>query len=393
MKIEYIIKKGNDLLDYLIDIRRDIHKTPELAMNEYITREKIKKYLDEIGIDYLEFDHHRGLMAYIYNKNAKTTVGIRADIDALPIEEKKETSYKSQNPGVMHACGHDAHTAMLIGACKLLYDMRDDLNVNVKFFFEAAEEKNGGAKYFVEDGLMENPKVEYMFGAHVQGYLDIGKIESKYGVLNAGSNSIKIKIRGMRSHGAYPQNGVDALVASAHIISSLQSIVSRNLAPEDMAVLTLGSISGGEAGNIICENVEINGTIRTLSDDKKEFIIKRMEEVIKNTAVAHRCEAKLIIDKNGYNPILNDIELVDIIKLNAINFLGKDSFVLKKVPSMGSEDFSEFTKDCKGAFFHIGCRNESRGITSLIHTNEFDIDERCLSIGAIMHTLNVLKFN
>lgn len=388
-----IIQKGNELLDYLIAIRRDIHKTPELAMNEYITRDKIKKYLDEIGIDYLEFDHHRGLMAYIYSENAKVTIGIRADIDALPIEEKNETSYKSQNPGIMHACGHDAHTAMLIGACRLLYDMKEDLNVNIKFFFEAAEEKNGGAKYFVEDGLMENPKVNYMFGAHVQGYLETGKIESKYGILNASSNSIKIKIRGKRAHGAYPQYGIDALIASAQVITSLQSIVSRNLAPEDMAVLTLGSISGGQSGNTICQNVEINGTIRALSYDKKEFIIKRIKEIVQNIAMAYKCEAEFIVDENEYNPVLNDIELVDIIKSNTKEFLGEDSFIFKEIPSMGSEDFSDFTKDCRGAFFHIGCKNEKKGITSLIHTDKFDIDERCLSIGAIMHTLNVLKFN
>lgn len=388
-----IIQKGNELLDYLIAIRRDIHKTPELAMNEYITRDKIKKYLDEIGINYLEFDHHRGLMAYIYSENAKVTIGIRADIDALPIEEKNETSYKSQNSGIMHACGHDAHTAMLIGACKLLYDMKEDLNVNIKFFFEAAEEKNGGAKYFVEDGLMENPKVNYMFGAHVQGYLETGKIESKYGILNASSNSIKIKIKGKRAHGAYPQYGIDALITSAQVITSLQSIVSRNLAPEDMAVLTLGSISGGQSGNTICQNVEINGTIRALSYDKKEFIIKRIKEIVQNIAMAYKCEAEFIVDENEYNPVLNDIELVDIIKSNTKEFLGEDSFIFKEIPSMGSEDFSDFTKDCRGAFFHIGCKNEKKGITSLIHTDKFDIDERCLSIGAIMHTLNVLKFN
>lgn len=388
-----IIQKGNELLDYLIAIRRDIHKTPELAMNEYITRDKIKKYLDEIGINYLEFDHHRGLMAYIYSENAKVTIGIRADIDALPIEEKNETSYKSQNSGIMHACGHDAHTAMLIGACKLLYDMKEDLNVNIKFFFEAAEEKNGGVKYFVEDGLMENPKVNYMFGAHVQGYLETGKIESKYGILNASSNSIKIKIKGKRAHGAYPQYGIDALITSAQVITSLQSIVSRNLAPEDMAVLTLGSISGGQSGNTICQNVEINGTIRALSYDKKEFIIKRIKEIVQNIAMAYKCEAEFIVDENEYNPVLNDIELVDIIKSNTKEFLGEDSFIFKEIPSMGSEDFSDFTKDCRGAFFHIGCKNEKKGITSLIHTDKFDIDERCLSIGAIMHTLNVLKFN
>ena len=210
-----IIKRGNEISHYLIKIRRDLHRTPELAMEEFVTKKKIKKYLDEIGIDYIEFEHHRGIMAYIYKEDAKTTIGIRGDIDALPIQEVKESEYKSQNDGIMHACGHDAHTTMLIGACKLLYEIKDELNVNIKFFFEPAEEEGGGAKFFIEDGLMENPKVEYMFGAHVQGYLEVGTIESKYGTLNASADSIWIDVKGKRGHGAYPQNGIDALVAAA----------------------------------------------------------------------------------------------------------------------------------------------------------------------------------
>lgn len=390
---EDIIKRANEISDYLIDIRRDIHKTPELAMNEFKTREKIKKYLDEIGIDYIEFEHHRGIMAYIYTENAKPTIGIRADIDALPIEEKNDTPYKSQNKGVMHACGHDAHTTMLIGACKILYEMRDNLNINIKFFFEPAEEKGGGAKYFIQDGLMENPKVDFMFGAHVQAYLEVGQIESKYDTLNASSNSVLIKVKGKRGHGAYPQNGVDALVAAAQIITSLQSIISRNLAPHEMAVLTLGKIQGGDAGNVICDEVEIQGTLRTLNKEEKAFIVKRATEIVENTAKAYRCEAEFILRGTGYNALINDRDLVDVVKLNAEEFLGEGSFAFKDYPSMGGEDFSFFLEKCRGVFFHIGCGNKEKGITSLIHTADFDIDERCLSVGVIMHVLNVLHFN
>ena len=387
-------KRGKEISDYLIDIRRDLHKTPELAMEEFVTRDKIKKYLNEIGIDYIEFKHHRGIMAYIYKENAKTTIGIRGDIDALPIQEVKESEYKSQNDGVMHACGHDAHTTMLIGACRLLYEIRDKLNVNIKFFFEPAEEKDGGAKFFVEDGLMENPKVEYMFGAHVQGYLDTKVIESKYGTLNASTNSISIEVKGKKGHGASIRKmESDALVAAAQIITSLQSIISRNLAPQDMAVLTLGKIQGGDAGNVICDEVKISGTLRTLDSSQREFIIKRATEIVENTAAAYRCRAKFNINENGYDALINDKDLVDVVKKNAEEFLGEGSFIFKDYPSMGGEDFSFFTENCKGAFFHVGCANKEKGITSLIHTADFDIDERCLSIGAIMHTLNVLYFN
>ena len=299
-------------------------------------------------------------MAYIYKENAKTTIGIRGDIDALPIQEVKESEYKSQNDGVMHACGHDAHTTMLIGACRLLYEIRDKLNVNIKFFFEPAEEKDGGAKFFVEDGLMENPKVEYMFGAHVQGYLDTKVIESKYGTLNASTNSISIEVKGKKGHGAYPQNGVDALVAAAQIITSLQSIISRNLAPQDMAVLTLGKIQGGDAGNVICDEVKISGTLRTLDSSQREFIIKRATEIVENTAAAYRCRAKFNINENGYDALINDKDLVDVVKKNAEEFLGEGSFIFKDYPSMGGEDFSFFTENCKGAFFHVGCANKEK---------------------------------
>ena len=255
------------------------------------------------------------------------------------------------------------------------------------------QEKDGGAKFFVEDGLMENPKVEYMFGAHVQGYLDTKVIESKYGTLNASTNSISIEVKGKKGHGAYPQNGVDALVAAAQIITSLQSIISRNLAPQDMAVLTLGKIQGGDAGNVICDEVKISGTLRTLDSSQREFIIKRATEIVENTAAAYRCRAKFNINENGYDALINDKDLVDVVKKNAEEFLGEGSFIFKDYPSMGGEDFSFFTENCKGAFFHVGCANKEKGITSLIHTADFDIDERCLSIGAIMHTLNVLYFN
>lgn len=393
MKYKDIIKKGNELLDYLIKIRRDLHSTPELAQNEFTTKSKIKSYLDEIKIDYIEFERHRGIMAFINVKNAKTTIGIRADIDALPIKELKESTYKSKNEGVMHACGHDAHTTMLIGACKILYDMKDELNVNVKFFFEPEEEAGGGAKYFVEDGFMENPKVEYMFGAHVQPYLEVGKIESRYETLNAGSNSLNIIVEGKAGHGAYPENGIDALVASAQVITSLQSIISRNIAPAKMAVLTLGKINGGDAKNIICDRVEIGGTLRTLNKEDKKFISERIIEIVENTSKAYRCKGEVIVEEKGYDPLINDKELVDIVKLNTDMLLGEGNFIFKQSPSMGAEDFSFFTQDCKGAFFHIGCGNKEKNITSLIHTPTFDIDERCLSIGTILHVLNVLRLN
>lgn len=393
MNFQEIINTVNNLNEWIINIRRDIHETPELAMEEYTTKEKIKKYLEEIGIEYKEFESHRGIMAYIIKNPSYKTIAIRADIDALPITEQNNKTYKSKNEGVMHACGHDAHTAMLIGACKVLYNMRNDLKVNVKFFFQGAEERFGGAKYLIRDKCLQNPNVDYMFGLHVQANVEKGCIECKEGTLNASSNSVKIRIKGKRAHGAYPENGTDALICAAQVITSLQSIISRNLSPSNMAVLTLGKISGGEAQNVICEDVEINGTIRFLNEESKKLIMDRAKTIVENTAKAYGCKGVIYLENKGYPPVINDKELVDIIKFNGERLLGKESYKEKSYPSMGAEDFSFYTENCKGAFFHLGCGNKEKGINSLIHTDTFDIDEGCLVIGTAMHVLNVLYFN
>lgn len=393
MNFEEINNKVNNIKEWIIKIRRSIHETPELAMEEYETKNKIKKYLDEIGIDYKEFNTHRGIVAYIFKDKRYKTVAIRADMDALPIKENNDKIYKSKNEGKMHACGHDAHTAMLLGACKILYDMRDELKVNVKFLFQGAEERYGGAKYLIKDGCLNNPKVDYMFGLHVQGNVEVGHIECKKQTLNASSNSIKISIKGKRAHGAYPENGIDAIVCSAQVITALQTIVSRNLSPANMAVLTLGKISGGEAQNVICEHVEINGTIRALDEESKMKIIERVKTIVGNTAKAYECNGYIEIEKEGYPPVINDDQLVEVVKYNAEKLLGEDSYTNKEYPSMGAEDFSFYTENCKGVFFHLGCGNKEKGINSMIHTDTFDIDENCLSIGTTMHVLNVIYFN
>lgn len=393
MNFQEIINRVNDLNEWIINIRRDIHETPELAMEEFITKTKIKKYLDEIGIEYKEFESHRGIMAYIIKNPSYKTIAIRADIDALPITEQNNKPYKSKHDGIMHACGHDAHTAMLIGACKVLYDIKDDLKVNVKFFFQGAEERFGGAKYLIKDKCLQNPKVDYMFGLHVQSNVEKGYIECKEGTLNASSNSVKIRIKGKRAHGAYPEKGIDALVCAAQVITSLQSIISRNLSPSNMAVLTLGKISGGEAQNIICEDVEINGTIRYLNEESKKFIMDRAKSIVENTSKAYGCKGDIYMESQGYPQVINDKELVDIVKFNSERLLGKDTYKEKAYPSMGAEDFSFYTENCKGVFFHLGCGNDEKGINSLIHTDTFDIDEDCLVIGTSIHVLNVIYFN
>lgn len=388
-----IIKKSNEIKEWLINVRRDLHKTPELAMEEYETKNKIKKYLDEIGIEYKEFNDNYGIMAYISNPNARVTIAIRADMDGLPIQEENDFIYKSINKGKMHACGHDAHTAILLGTCKLLCDIRDEININIKLLFQPAEESIGGAKLLIKNKCLQNPAVNYIFGLHVQPYIETSFIECRYNTLNASANSFKIKVKGKRAHGAYPDNGIDALVASAQIITTIQNIVSRELSPSNLAVITLGRIKGGEAQNIICEDVEIEGTIRAISMEDRRFIIDRVEEIVKSTAIAYRCTGKIEVEENWYPPVINDDELVNIVKQNTEKLLGKDKFLFKESPSLGGEDFSFYTQNCKGVFYHLGCANKEKNIVSPVHTSFFDIDEDCLPIGVMMHLLNIMYFN
>ena len=382
-----LTSKIKNLKSWLIDVRRDLHKTPELGLEEFLTKEKIIKYLEEIGIDYTTYPNHTGVMAYI-NKNAKNTVAIRADIDALPIVETNNKSYKSIHSGKMHACGHDAHTAILLGSCKVLYDMRDELDVNVKFLFQPAEETVGGAKLLIKDGCMENPKVDYTIGLHVMPHINTGMVELQYGSMNASTDTVSITIEGKQGHGAYPHQGVDAIVAAGHVICALQSIVSRNIDP---VVLSLGVINGGIKENVICPKVTLGGTLRTLNPDTRRYTKERIKEIVDFTCKGLGAKGSVDIEE-GYAPLVNDNFVVDIVKENAINLLGKDNVVFRKHPSLGAEDFSFFLEHSKGAFYHLGCRNEEKNILSPLHTADFDIDEDCLEIGVMLHVLNTLSF-
>lgn len=384
-----MLEKINEINDWLISVRRDLHQTPEIGLLEFKTKEKIIKYLDEIGIKYKTFKNHTGIMAYIISDNAKKTIAIRADIDALPINEENEKPYKSKISGFMHACGHDAHTAILLGTCKVLNDLKEYLNVNVKFLFQPAEETVGGAKLLIKDLCLENPKVDYILGLHVNPNIDTGYIELKYDTMNASSDSITINIKGKKSHGAYPHQGIDAILTSAHVITSLQSLVSRNISPTDSVVLSLGMINGGIKENITCDNVVIKGTLRTLNESTRKFSKRKITHIVKNISNSFGCEGEVYFEE-GYDVLVNDNDIVDIIKENLEKNIGKEKIITKKEPSLGVEDFSFFLKHSKGAFYHIGCKNEAKNIIYPLHSEKFDIDEDCLKFGVLVHILNIL---
>ena len=386
-----INKRVEEIYDELVEIRRDFHKNPELSQNEFRTQEKIREYLNNWGIEnYVCAD--TGVVGIIRGKNSGKTIGIRGDIDALPILEKSNVPYCSVNPGVMHACGHDAHTTVVLGVAKIIKELADSeesITGNVKLLFQPAEETIGGADRMVKEGCMENPKVDYVLGLHVMPYIDAGKVELKYGKLNASTDSIDITLKGKASHGAYPDNGIDAIVMAGNVITAIQTIVSRNTSPLNSVVVSLGKISGGVKDNVIADEVQITGTLRALDDETRKFTKKRISDIVSNVAAALGGEGSTSF-YDGYQALINDNEVVDVFKYNAEKLLGKENVVFKEFPSLGAEDFSYFVDASKGAFFHLGCGNAEKGITSSIHTEYFDIDEQCLKVGVRLQIENIL---
>lgn len=387
-----IQKRVNEIFDELVSIRRDLHKNPELSQNEFRTQKKIQEYLNQWGIEnYTCAD--TGVVGIIRGKYEGRTIGLRGDIDALPINEKNDKPYCSVNPGVMHACGHDAHTTVLLGVGKIIKELADSeesIAGTVKLFFQPAEETIGGGERMVKEGCMENPHVDYVLGLHVMPYIEAGKVELKYGKLNASTDSIKIRLSGKQAHGAYPDNGIDAIAMAGSVITSLQTVVSRNISPLNSVVVSLGKISGGVKDNVIADEVEITGTLRALDDETRSFTKQRISDIVSKTASAYGGQGTTDFH-DGYQALINNDEVVDVVKENAEKILGNENIVFKEFPSLGAEDFSYFSDVAKGAFFHLGCGNKEKGITSSIHTEGFDIDEECLKTGVLLQVNNVIS--
>lgn len=385
-----IKKRVNQLFDQLVQIRRDFHMHPELSEYEYRTSEKICKYLDDWGIEYKKGIANTGVMAIIRGKNDGRTVAARADIDALPITELNNLPFKSINEGVMHACGHDIHTTIHLGVAKLFKEMEEEIKGNVKIFFQPAEETVGGAKRMIDEGCLKNPDVDYVLGLHVAPSIEMGYVQLKYGQMNAATNEFSIKITGKSSHAAYPEESVDAIIVTGHIITALQTLVSRNISPLNSVVLTLGRVNGGTKNNIIAGEVILSGTLRTLNQGTRNYAKKRLMEIAEGIARTYGAVATVEFDE-GYPPLINNDEVVDILRDTAENILGKDKVSFKEYSSMGADDFSFFSLETKGAYYNLGCGNKAKGWTAPIHSCEFIADEESIRIGTILQTETLLK--
>ncbi|HEX2925018.1 MAG TPA: M20 family metallopeptidase [Ruminiclostridium sp.] len=393
MDKELIRRKACEMDGWLRDVRRDFHMHPELGLSEYRTSEKIKSYLEEMGIEYLTYEGSTCVVGLVRGAYPGRTVAIRADMDALPICESNEVSYKSEVNGIMHACGHDAHMTILLGTARFFAGIRDQLKGNIKLLFQPAEESVGGAYDMIESGCMKEPEVDYVTGLHVMPYLPCGVIETRYGALNGASDDIGIIIKGRKTHGAYPEGGIDAIAAAAQVISALQTIASRNVSPLDSMVLTIGMINGGTAGNIVADEVNMTATLRTASKEIRKLAKQRIIEIVSGVSSSLGAVGSVEINE-GYEALINDSTVVDVIVESANEILGKGNVLMKEKPSLGVEDFSYFVNVCKGAFYHLGCGNAGKGITSPLHTDSFDIDEDCLHIGVMTHAaiaLNLLN--
>ncbi len=371
---------------WLIEVRRDFHKHPELGYEEFRTSQKIKEYLQEMGLTPIAIAK-TGVYADIKGKDSSIKIAIRADIDALPIQDNKDCPYKSTVAGKMHACGHDAHTTIVLGIASIL--SKNPPPCDIRLMFQPAEETIGGAEPMIKEGVLEG--VHGVLGLHVDPHIEVGHIGIKYGVMNASSDMITIILRGKSGHGAYPVETVDAVVMAAAVIQNLQTIISRNVDAREAAVLSLGSIHGGTARNVIADEVIIEGTIRTLNPEVREYINERMVEVIDATTKAFGGTGEYIRNK-GYTSLINHDFVVDLIKENGIQLLGEDKVTTKKFPNMGVEDFAYFIEKTPGAFFNLGVGNKARKITASVHNENFDIDEKALALGVEMQLINIDAF-
>lgn len=384
--IDYILSQANQKLDMMVKIRRELHMHPEIDNKLNFTASLVESCLKGFGISFKKYDNN-GITADI-GSNKDRIIALRADMDALEVVDLKDVPYKSRIKGYMHACGHDAHTSILLGAAAVLKSMEDKINGTVRLIFQPAEETYGGAKEMIEYGVLEG--VNAIIGLHVDETLETGTIGLKKGVVSAASNPFKIHVNGKGAHGAHPEDGVDSIYIAAKIIDNLQGIISREIAAVDNAVITIGKINGGTALNAISSSVEMEGILRTLGKDIRGYCKKRISEIIYTTAKMH-CGDASIEFVEGYPSFKNDDHLYEwFYKLLKQSNYAKVIEIDK--PSMGVEDFSYYTEVVSGLYYKLGCRNIKKGIVNPAHGSYFDIDEDCMTIGCAVHCLSAYNF-
>ena len=366
----------------LIEIRREFHKYPELSAHEYETMERIASLLDKWGVAYEKNVADTGLVVRMQGRHPGHSIALRADMDALACNEKNEDlPFASCRDGVMHACGHDIHMTVLLGAVKLFKSLDGDFPGNVTFIFQPDEEGDGGAARMIAAGCLENPHIEHALGLHVDPSIPCGQIGIVYGKMYAASDMIDIRIYGKSSHGAQPQNGIDAIVIAANIINALQTIVSRNTDPTDSVTCTIGRIEGGTVRNQVAEYVELSGIIRSMTQETRLEVRKRAQLICEQIASSMGGRAEFIVHQ-GYDPLITDRSVTDVVCKKAKELLGADSVIIEPGSQLTVEDFAYYAMERPSGFYHLGCAVPGTEKTAApLHNSSFRPDEHCIIIG------------
>ena len=368
------------ILPEATQMRRYLHSHPELSGQEIGTRAYICEKLQDWSIPYRHCVSNLGVVADI--GQGSPCVALRVDTDALPVCELTDLPFASQNPGIMHACGHDVHTAVLLAVAKLLKERESTLNGTVRLLFQPAEETTGGAADMIAEGCLENPQVNAVLGFHVDPTLQAGCAAFFQGTMNAAATDITLTIQGKGCHGAHPEQGVDAIVAAAQVVTALQSVVARNVAPTDSGVVTIGTISGGTKENIIADKVTMTGTIRALTPQTQKHLKDAVRRIVENTAAAYGAEVQLQME-DLCPALINDVALTDKLYALAQECLGKEKAVQMKEPSLGADDFAFFSERVAGCYFNVGAHTEGLPGQAL-HSPTFVPHEACIETAILL---------
>jgi len=387
---EQIQQLSKDIFSDTVANRRHLHSHPELSFNEVNTSAFVASKLDALGLTYQRMADN-GLVALIKGeKPSNNVVALRADMDALPITEANDVPYKSQNVGVMHACGHDAHTSSLLGTAKILTGLKSQFGGTVKLIFQPAEEKlPGGASLMIKEGVLENPKPQAVLGQHVMPLIDAGKVGFRAGKYMASTDELYVTVRGKGGHGAQPQQNIDPVIITAHMLTALQQIISRFADPKSPSVLSFGKVIANGATNVIPNEVYLEGTFRTMDETwRKEAHIK-MKKLAEGLceSMGATCEFNIM---KGYPFLINEEKLTASTRGHAEDYLGKEN-VLDLDIWMAAEDFAYYSQVADSCFYRLGTRNESRGITSSVHTPTFDVEESALEMSTGLMAYLALK--
>lgn len=375
----------------LVQLRRRLHQRPELSFREHLTAQLVSQKLQEWGIEHQTGIAKTGIAATITGSRPGPVLGIRADMDALPIQEENDVSYRSQHDGIMHACGHDGHTAIALSTAYYLSQHRDDFAGTVKIVFQPAEEGPGGAKPMIEAGVLTNPDVEAMIGLHLWNNLPLGTVGVRSGPLMAATECFRCTIQGKGGHGAIPHQTVDSIVVAAQIVTALQTIVARNVNPLESAVVTVGELHAGKAVNVIADTAQMGGTVRYFNPALGEVLPRRIEQIISGVCQSHGATYELNYTPL-YPPVINDARVAELVRSVASEVVETPAGIVPECQTMGGEDMSFFLEAVPGCYFFLGSANPDKNLAYPHHHPRFDFDETALGMGVEIFVRCVEKF-